>query len=98
MPTQRFFRGQLICRCGKHVRPDLDMMQRMKATFEDLVLSHVCDKFDGIQAWLLAMAGTPPQTKDAQRGCSNNKRQYTSIWDRLQNDEIYRESELAINW
>ena len=30
------FIGTLICRCGKHIRPDLDMMQRNKAAFEVL--------------------------------------------------------------
>ena len=38
------------------------------------------------------------KAKDAPRGCSKNKRQSSSIWDRRQNDETYRESQLAINW
>ena len=38
------------------------------------------------------------KAKDALRGCSKNKRLYTSIWDRWQNDETYRESQLASDW
>ena len=38
------------------------------------------------------------KAKDAPRGCSKNKRQYTSIWDRWQYDETYREFQLAIYW
>ena len=38
------------------------------------------------------------KAKDALRGCSKNKRQYTSIWDRWQRDETYRESQLVPEW
>ena len=38
------------------------------------------------------------KAKDALRGFSKNKKQKTSIWDRWQNGETHRESQLAINW
>ena len=30
------FKGTLLCRCGKHIRPDLDMIRRIKAAFHIL--------------------------------------------------------------
>ena len=29
------FKGTLLCRCGRHKRPDLDMTRRIKAAFEN---------------------------------------------------------------
>ena len=38
------------------------------------------------------------KAKDAPRGTKKGGRKFTSIWDRWQNDENYRESQLAIGW
>ena len=40
----------------------------------------------------------PPQSKRRPRGCSENKRHNTSIWDRWKNDVTYRTFRFAINW
>ena len=62
------------------------------------MLSHVFDYCKGIQHGSNLSQEHHHKAKDALRGCSNNKRQYTSIWDLWHNDEIYRESQIAINW
>ena len=36
------------------------------------------------------------KAKDALHGCSKKKRSYTSVWDRWQNDQTCRESQVAI--
>ena len=38
------------------------------------------------------------KAKDALHGCSKKKRTKTSICDRWQNDQTYRESQVAIGW
>ena len=42
------FKGTLLCRCGKHIRPELDMMRRIKAAFE--VLKASCFRTSSINA------------------------------------------------
>ena len=42
------FKGTILCRCGKHIRPDLDMMRRIKAAFE--VLKAPCFRTSAINA------------------------------------------------
>ena len=100
MPTLRFEKT-ILCRCEKHIRPDLDMMRRIKAASE--ALKAPCFRTSAINAkgykhgpHLWQEHHYKP--KDAPDGCSKNKRQKTSIWDRWQNDETYRESQLAIDW
>ena len=45
------------------------------------------------------MAGTPPQSnRRTTRYTKKDKINYTSIWDRWQNDETYWESQIAIGW
>ena len=38
------------------------------------------------------------KAKDALRCCSKKNRTYTSIWDRWTNDQVYRESQVAVGW
>ena len=38
------------------------------------------------------------KARDALRSATKGERTLTSIWDRWQNDEIYRKSQLAHNW
>ena len=38
------------------------------------------------------------KARDALRSATKGERTFTSIWDRWQNDEIYRKSQLAHNW
>ena len=99
--SHNVLKGTILCRCGKHIRPDLDMMRRIKAAFE--VLKAPCFRTSSIEARRYKHGPNlweehHHKTKDALRGCSKNKRHYTSIWDRWQNGETYRESQLVINW
>ena len=56
------FKGTLLCRCGKHIRPDLGMMRRIKAALE--VLQAPCFRTSSINArGYEFMARTPPQSK-----------------------------------
>ena len=94
-------RQLILCRCGKNIRPDLDMMRRIKAAFE--ILKAPCSRTSAITARVANMVlihGRNTTTKQETHfdGCSKGKRQYTSIWDRWQRDETSRESQLAINW
>ena len=43
------FKGTILCRCGKHIRPDLDMIRRIKAAFEILKAPYVFDYCKGLQ-------------------------------------------------
>ena len=95
------FSGTFLCRCGKHIRPDLDMMRRIKAAFE--VLKAPCCRTSAINARRYKHGPNLWQehhfkAKDALCGCSKGKRQCTSIWDRWQSDETYRESQLVHEW
>ena len=38
------------------------------------------------------------KARDASRGATKGERGFTSIWDRWQNDAIYRKSQLAHDW
>ena len=38
------------------------------------------------------------KARDGVRSAMKGERKYTSIWDRWQNDEVYRTSQLAHNW
>ena len=95
------FKGSILCACGKHITPDQETIRRFKAAFEILrapcfrasVLNSRSFKH-GPDSWL----EHHHKANDALHGCSKKKRQYTSIWDRWQNDKTYRESHFAIGW
>ena len=92
---------RINCACGKHIRPDQEMIRRIKAVFEILRAPH-------FRASVLNSRGFKNgpdlwqehhhKANDALHGCSKKKRQYTSIWDRWQNDKTNRESHFAIGW
>ena len=84
-----------------HIRPDLDMMRRIKAASE--VLKAPCFRTSSINARGYKHGRNLWQehhhkAKDTLRGGSKTKRQFASIWDRWQSDETFRESQHAINW
>ena len=74
-----FFKGTILCRCGES-----------KAAFE--VLKAPCFRTSAINARGYKHGPTLWQehhkAEDALGGCSNNKRQKTSIWDRWQTDDL----------
>ena len=77
------------------------MMQRIKAAFE--VLKAPWFRTSAITATGCKHGPNLWQehhhkAKDAQRGCSKGKRQCTSMWDRWQRDETYRESQVVHEW
>ena len=95
------FRGTIFWACDKHIRPDLDMMRRIKAAFGILKALHFRTSVltsmgykHGPNLW----QAHPHRAKDALRGCSKSKSLFMSIWDRWQNDEIYTKSQLDIGW
>ena len=94
------FKGTILCACGKHVRPDQEMIRRIKAAFEILRAPSFPTSVvtargykHGPNLWQEHHNG-----KDALRGTKKGGRKFTSIWDGWQNDETYRESQLAIGW
>ena len=84
-------KGTILCRCGKHIRPDLDMMRRIKAAFE--ILKAPCFGTSAVSARGYTHRPNLWQeyhkAKDALRGCSKNGRQKMSTRVRRQNDETY---------
>ena len=94
------FKGTVLCQCGEHIRPDLEMMRRIKAAF---VILKACFRTSAITARVCKYDPDLWQehhhkAKDALRGASKGKREFTSIWDRWQDDETYRKSQLAHDW
>ena len=95
------FKASILCACGKHIRPDQEMIRRIKAAFEILRAPY-------IRASVLNSRGFKhgPDSRlehhhkanDALHGCSKKTRQYASILDRWQNDKTYRESHFASGW
>ena len=101
MSTLRFLRRTILCQCGKHIRPDLDMMRRIKAAFE--ILKAPCFRMSAIIARGCKYGPSLWQkhhhtAQDALLGASKGTREFTSIWDRWQNDETCRKSQLAHDW
>ena len=95
------FKGTILCACGKHMRPDQEMIRRVKAPFEILKAPYFRTSVvtargykHGPNLW----QEHHHKAKDALRGTKKGEREFTSIWDRWQNDETYRKSQLAINW
>ena len=83
------------------MRPDLDTMRRTKAAFE--ILKAPCFRTcaiipRGCKYGLNLWQEHHHKAKDAPRGASKGKREFTSTWDRWQNDETYRKSQLVHGW
>ena len=88
------FQRTIICACG----PDLEMMRRINAAFE--TLKAPCFRTSAITARRCKYGPNlwrehHHKAKDASRGATKGRREFTSIWNRWQNDETYRKSQLA---
>ena len=95
------FEGTLLCKCGKLMKPDQDVMNRIKEAFEILKApyyrtSPISTRGSncGPNLWQLDQH----KTRDALRSATKGARAFTSVWDRSQNDETHRKSQLAHNW
>ena len=93
-----FFEGTLICKCGKLMKPDQDVMNRIKEAFEILKAPYY--RTSQIVTRGSTCGPNPWQqhhrkARDSLRSATKGERAFRSIWDRWQNDEIYRKSQLA---
>ena len=87
------FEGTLLCKFGKLIKPDQDAINRIKEAFEIL-------KAPFFRASPISPRGSEcgpnlwqmhhHKARDALRSAAKGDRGFTSIWDRLQNDEMYR--------
>ena len=83
------------------MRPKQDVMNRIKEAFE--ILKAPCYRTSMIVTRGSKCGPNPWQqdhhkARDALRSATKGGRAFTSIWDRWQNYEIYRKSQLAHNW
>ena len=92
-------KGTILCACGKHIRPDQEMIRHINAAFEILKApffraSVVTSRRykHGPNLW----QEHHHKAKDALRGTKKAGRTITSIWDRWQKNKIYRKSQIAI--
>ena len=94
------FEGTLLCKCGKLLQPHQDVMNWIEEAF-------AIPKAPHYRASLTARGskcGPNPwqqhhhKARDALRSTTKGERKFTSIWDRWQNGEIYRKSQLSHNW
>ena len=84
----------IICTCGKYIRPNQEMIQCIQEACHILEAlyfrtSSVSSRghMHGHQLWQLHNA----KARDALKGCSKkNKREYASIWDRWEDDSQKR--------
>ena len=94
---QRVFEGTLLCKCGKLIKPEQDVMSRIKEAFEiqkNTILPHISDFHKRFEP----VAAASPEDSRRIAECKKRDRAFTSIWDRWQKDEIYRKSQLVHNW
>ena len=92
--------GTLFCKCGKLMKPDQDAMNRIKGAFEIL-------KAPYYRTSPIATRGSKcgpnlwqqhhHKARGALRSATKGDRGFTSIWNRWQNFEMYRQSKLAQN-
>ena len=95
------FKGTILRACGKHIRPDQEMIRRVKAAFEILKAPYFrmsVATARGYKHGTNLSQKHHHKAKDALRGTKKGGRKFTSIWDGWENDKTYRESQLAINW
>ena len=95
------FKVIILCSCGKHIRPDQEMIRGIKQAFE-------IPRSPFFRTSMLNSRGFKHgpnlwqehhhRARDAPHGSSKKKRTSTWIWDRWQNDQTYRESQVAIGW
>ena len=91
--------GLNMCLCGFWLRPNQDVMNRIKARFEALTAPYYRATFqlrgrkNGHNQWRKDHA----RAVDAKRGAMK-RGDHPLILSTLQNDEIYRTSQVAIGW
>ena len=84
------FEGSLICRCGKLMRPNQDVMNRIEEAFEILKVPYYRTSIIVTRG---SKCGSNPwqqrhhKARDAMRSATKGERAFTSIWDRWQHDE-----------
>ena len=94
------FGGTFLCNCGKLWKRDPDAIDRMKEACEILKAPFRASPIStrvakcGPNLWQMHHL----KDRDASRGATKGERGFTSIWNRWQNDAIYRKSQLAHDW
>ena len=83
------------------MRPNQEVMKQIKEAFE--ILKAPCYRTSVIVTSGRKCGPNPWQqhhhkARDALRNATKSEKTFTSIWDRWQNDEIYRKSQLAHYW
>ena len=94
------FEGTLFGKCGTDAA-DHDVMNRIKEASEILEAPYYRTSMIVTRGGKCGPNPWPQhhhKTRDALRSATKGERTFTSIWDRWQNDEIYRQSQLAHNW
>ena len=86
---------------GKLIRPNKDVMSRIKEAFEALKVPYY--RTSSIVTRGGGCGPNPWQkhhhkARDALRSAAKGERTCTSIWDTWQHDEIYRKSQFWHNW
>ena len=86
------FEGTFLCTCGKLLELDPDAINRIKEAFGFVHLQSLQE---------VPKCGPSPwqwhhhKARIEFRGATKGERGFTSIWDRLQNDAAYRQSQLV---
>ena len=93
--------GYVYLYVWKIIRPDKNVMNRIKQAFE--ALKAPCYRTSPIITRGSKCGPNPWQqyhrkARDALQSATKGERKFTSIWDRWQNDGAYRTSQLARDW
>ena len=94
------WQGVNMCQCGVCSRPNQSTLDRIREAFAALKTLYYRTR-DAI--WRGMKSGHNPWQKDHHTAMDAKRRvqkrgKYTSIMDRWQNDEVYRESQLVHGW
>ena len=96
-----YLKGTIVCVCGKVIRPNQEMIQRVRTAFDIIKTPHFRashltsrGRKHGPQLW----QKHHHKAKDAPQGTRKDIGTYTSIWDRWQNDTTYRKSQQDVGW
>ena len=79
------FKGTILCACGKHIKPNQEMIRRVKASFEILKAPYFRTSVVTAKSYKHGPNLWQEQhnkAKDALRGTKKGEREFTSIWDR----------------
>ena len=100
MLTLRFQRDfSLPMREAHQTRPGYDATNQSCFEIpESTMLPYVCDYCKGCKHSPNLWQEHHHKAKEALRCASKGKREFTSIWDRWQNDETFRKSQLVHEW